>query len=220
MRKAINLIVILLVILIALLIAIIIISSKTGTGTGGSETNTGEPSVSTNDPDSTTDQPSSTDDGTTIGDTTANGETTAAPDTSKSPDTSTADGAAPDGFILKKSISSETGTALNLRADVRGETDAATGKVKVTVLLYIDYRSFYLGERKNCRISLGDTSEIFNVPAISEDDNSEHTQFIASVERLCDYGETLSLYAKVPFRGTYSDVEIDSLEIDTSITVK
>ena len=103
---------------------------------------------------------------------------------------------------------------------MRGEKDAATGKVKVTVLLNLDYRSLYLGGRKNCRLSLGDVSEVFTVPGIHEDSAEEHSQFIASVERLCDYGEKLSLYAKVPFRGSYSDIEIDALEIDTDITVK
>lgn len=139
----------------------------------------------------------------------------------KEPDTTApSGGTVPDGFRLKKSFSSGTGTPLNIRADVRGEKDAATGKVKVTVLLYLDYRSLYLGGRKNCRLSLGDVSEVFTVPGIHEDSVEEHSQFIASVERLCDYGEKLSLYAKVPFRGSYSDIEIDALEIDTDITVK
>lgn len=216
MRKAINLIIILLVILIALLTAIIIINNRIGSGSGNSESNTEEPNISTDAPDSTKKPPLSTDDGSQSSSSTDSSTVSNVPDTSNS----TVSGNAPDSFKLKKSIDSETGTGLNIRADVRGEADAATGKIKVTVLLYIDYRSLYIGERKNCRLSLGDTSEVFTVPAITEDDNSEHTQFIASVERFCDYGETLSLYAKVPFRGSYSDIEIDSLEIDTEIVVK
>lgn len=216
MRKAINLIIILLVILIALLTAIIIINNRIGSDSGNSESNTEEPNISTDAPDSTKKPPLSTDDDSQSSSSTDSSTVSNVPDTSNS----TVSGNAPDSFKLKKSIDSETGTGLNIRADVRGETDAATGKIKVTVLLYIDYRSLYIGERKNCRLSLGDTSEVFTVPAITEDDNSEHTQFIASVERFCDYGETLSLYAKVPFRGSYSDIEIDSLEIDTEIVVK
>lgn len=218
MRKAINLIIVLLVILIALLTAIIIISSRIGSG-GNDPADSGsrEPPVESKDnPGGTAKPPAQTTDTPPTGTgTPPAGTGTKEPDT-----TAPSGGTVPDGFRLKKSFSSETGTPLNIRADVRGEKDAATGKVKVTVLLYLDYRSLYLGGRKNCRLSLGDVSEVFTVPGIHEDSAEEHSQFIASVERLCDYGEKLSLYAKVPFRGSYSDIEIDALEIDTDITVK
>ena len=218
MRKAINLIIVLLVILIALLTAIIIISSRIGSG-GNDPADSGsrEPPVESKDnPGGTAKPPAQTTDAPPTGTgTPPAGTGTKEPDT-----TAPSGGTVPDGFRLKKSFSSGTGTPLNIRADVRGEKDAATGKVKVTVLLYLDYRSLYLGGRKNCRLSLGDVSEVFTVPGIHEDSVEEHSQFIASVERLCDYGEKLSLYAKVPFRGSYSDIEIDALEIDTDITVK
>lgn len=218
MRKAINLIIVLLVILIALLTAIIIISSRIGSG-GNDPADSGsrEPPVESKDnPGGTAKPPAQTTDTSPTGTgTPPAGTGTKEPDT-----TAPSGGTVPDGFRLKKSFSSGTGTPLNIRADVRGEKDAATGKVKVTVLLYLDYRSLYLGGRKNCRLSLGDVSEVFTVPGIHEDSVDEHSQFIASVERLCDYGEKLSLYAKVPFRGSYSDIEIDALEIDTDITVK
>lgn len=218
MRKAINLIIVLLVILIALLTAIIIISSRIGSG-GNDPADSGsrEPPVESKDnPGGTAKPPAQTTDTPPTGTgTPPAGTGTKEPDT-----TAPSGGTVPDGFRLKKSFSSGTGTPLNIRADVRGEKDAVTGKVKVTVLLYLDYRSLYLGGRKNCRLSLGDVSEVFTVPGIHEDSAEEHSQFIASVERLCDYGEKLSLYAKVPFRGSYSDIEIDALEIDTDITVK
>lgn len=218
MRKAINLIIVLLVILIALLTAIIIISSRIGSGGNDSaDSGSREPPVESKDnPGGTAKPPAQTTDAPPTGTgTPPAGTGTKEPDT-----TAPSGGTVPDGFRLKKSFSSGTGTPLNIRADVRGEKDAATGKVKVTVLLYLDYRSLYLGGRKNCRLSLGDVSEVFTVPGIHEDSAEEHSQFIASVERLCDYGEKLSLYAKVPFRGSYSDIEIDALEIDTDITVK
>ena len=218
MRKAINLIIVLLVILIALLTAIIIISSRIGSGGNDpADSGTREPPVESKDnPGGTAKPPAQTTDAPPTGTgTPPAGTGTKEPDT-----TAPSGGTVPDGFRLKKSFSSGTGTPLNIRADVRGEKDAATGKVKVTVLLYLDYRSLYLGGRKNCRLSLGDVSEVFTVPGIHEDSVEEHSQFIASVERLCDYGEKLSLYAKVPFRGSYSDIEIDALEIDTDITVK
>lgn len=218
MRKAINLIIVLLVILIALLTAIIIISSRIGSGgTDPADSGSREPPVESKDnPGGTAKPPAQTTDAPPTGTgTPPAGTGTKEPDT-----TAPSGGTVPDGFRLKKSFSSGTGTPLNIRADVRGEKDAATGKVKVTVLLYLDYRSLYLGGRKNCRLSLGDVSEVFTVPGIHEDSAEEHSQFIASVERLCDYGEKLSLYAKVPFRGSYSDIEIDALEIDTDITVK
>lgn len=218
MRKAINLIIVLLVILIALLTAIIIISSRIGSGgTDPADSGSHEPPVESKDnPGGTAKPPAQTTDTPPTGTgTPPAGTGTKEPDT-----TAPSGGTVPDGFRLKKSFSSGTGTPLNIRADVRGEKDAATGKVKVTVLLYLDYRSLYLGGRKNCRLSLGDVSEVFTVPGIHEDSVEEHSQFIASVERLCDYGEKLSLYAKVPFRGSYSDIEIDALEIDTDITVK
>lgn len=218
MRKAINLIIVLLVILIALLTAIIIISSRIGSGgTDPADSGSHEPPVESKDnPGGTAKPPAQTTDTPPTGTgTPPAGTGTKEPDT-----TAPSGGTVPDGFRLKKSFSSGTGTPLNIRADVRGEKDAATGKVKVTVLLYLDYRSLYLGGRKNCRLSLGDVSEVFTVPGIHEDSAEEHSQFIASVERLCDYGEKLSLYAKVPFRGSYSDIEIDALEIDTDITVK
>lgn len=225
MRKAINLIIVLLVILIALLTAIIIISSRIGSG-GNDPADSGsrEPPVESKDnPGGTAKPPAQTTDTPPTGTGTppAGTGTPPAGTGTKEPDTTApSGGTVPDGFRLKKSFSSGTGTPLNIRADVRGEKDAATGKVKVTVLLYLDYRSLYLGGRKNCRLSLGDVSEVFTVPGIHEDSVEEHSQFIASVERLCDYGEKLSLYAKVPFRGSYSDIEIDALEIDTDITVK
>ena len=225
MRKAINLIIVLLVILIALLTAIIIISSRIGSGgTDPADSGSHEPPVESKDnPGGTAKPPAQTTDTPPTGTGTppaGTGTPPAGTGTQEPDTTAPSGGTVPDGFRLKKSFSSGTGTPLNIRADVRGEKDAATGKVKVTVLLYLDYRSLYLGGRKNCRLSLGDVSEVFTVPGIHEDSAEEHSQFIASVERLCDYGEKLSLYAKVPFRGSYSDIEIDALEIDTDITVK
>lgn len=222
MRKAINLIIVLLVILIALLVAILVISNRISSGGGDQSSNTTDsPKISTSTPDDTKTPPDTTTaDSKTDPPATSEPEKTTDSDTKKPDVTETTGGNVPDGFRLNKTVTSETGTPLNIRADVRGEKDAATGKVKLTVLLYLDYRSLQLGERKNCRLSLGDSSESFNLPAISEEDSSEHSLFIASAELYCDYGETVSLYARVPFRGTYSDVEISSLEIDTDITVK
>ncbi len=220
MRNAVKVIIALLVILILLLTSILIITrrmEKNGDGSG----ETGESSATEKDVSSDSDtEPRDTD-------SSDNGSSDRVQDTSE-PDTTTrgnettapsGDITAPSGFSFSKTLKSNTGTPLNLRAECRGVAEE-NGKVRVTVLLYLDYQSLYMGNRNGCRLSVGDVSETFTVSAIKEDSNEAHTQYLCHVEKICEYGETVSVYARFPFRGSYSDVELDVLEIDGTVKIQ
>ncbi len=229
-RNAIKVIVVLLLILIALLTALLIITSVTDKDRNdpdGTDSTSSSTTVGTTAPDTTDTEPS----GTTAGGTTAPDGTTSATDTTapsgtttEPTGTTTADDqkdppsvTAPEGFTMSKILTTDSGTGLNLRAEIRGEEQ--DGRVKVTVLLYLDYYSIYIGARNGCKLSIDDVSETFTMNAIEEENDEKHSMYICHAEKLCDYGESVDIYARVPVRITYAGVEIEYLEIDQSITV-
>ena len=134
-------------------------------------------------------------------------------------DPSTPSTPAPGDYAFERSFSSDTGTRLNIHVVCQG-TALSDGTVRVTASLYLDYYSLGLGGRNGCRLTLGDKTATFSSPAISEEENHAHSQLIGQVETVCKYGETLSLYARFPFRGTYSDVEIENMEINETLVIR
>ena len=222
MRNAVKVIITLLVILILLLTSILIITRRTeqnGDGTGDTE----KPSSTEKDDSSGTDpinKPDSTDSSDTnssdtVQDTTDSGTVSSEEETFPSSEETTI----PSDFSFSKTLRSDTGTPLNLRAECRGVREE-NGKVRVTVLLYLDYQSLNMGSRSGCRHSIGDVSETFSIPAIKEDSEEAHTQYLCHVEKVCEYGDTVSVYARLPFRGSYSGVELEILEIDSTVKIQ
>ncbi len=227
-KSAVKIIIVLLVLLILLLTAILILTNI-GDGDSG-ETDpagttpavtSGLTSTDTREPDPSASLPAGTEDDPVPPDTDPIPPDTKPADTEPTPSGSDPQqgGQAPAGFTFNKTLRSDTGTLLNLRAECRGVLQE-DGTVSVTVLLYLDYNSLFLGSRKNCRLSLGDVSETFTVPAINEEVEEPHTQYLCHVEKVCRYGETVSVYARFPFRGSYAGVELENIEIDTQIVIQ
>ena len=220
MRLAVKLIVTLIIILLILLVSLLIVTKKLDdkadetsadiidteqteetTGLVGGDT-TGEDTV---------------DIGTTVPDT--NIDTAPADTTTSLPDTEPPGDIAPSDFAFIKTLKSDTGTRLNIVVEMRGEA-TEDGRVKLVSVMYLEYYSIGISSRNGCRLTVGDASKVFSVEAISEDEEKKHTKYLCQVEKICDYGETVDISARFPFRGVYSGVAIEYLEIDSSVTIK
>lgn len=218
-KSAIKIVSIFLVVLI-LLLAILLLATKRSNGGDDDTTDDTTTAETVTDGETTAaDTTSAEGDGTSEpSGTTDPAETTPPSDTTAPAETTKPDApSVPTNYEFKKTLRTDNGTALALRADCRGVKEG--DKVKVTVTLYLEHRSLEMRARSGCRLSLGDVSKTFEIDAIKVDDNNKYSQLICTVERLCNYGETVSVFARMPFRGVYSGVEIEFLEIDSSITL-
>ncbi len=220
-KSAIKIIAIFLVVMILLLAILLLATNKPKDGGDETADGTSEADITTADETTGTDDVTT---GESTG-TTAGAETTVPQDTSSSSVTTAPDEttkpdapAVPANYEFKKTLKTDNGTALALRADCYGVKEG--DKVKVTVSLYLEYRSIEMRERSGCRLSLGDVSKTFGIEALSVEDNGLHTLFVCSVEKLCGYGDDVAVYARMPFRGTYAGVDIEFLEIDSYITLE
>lgn len=129
----------------------------------------------------------------------------------------------PDDFSLNKVFRSESGTLLNLRAEVTA-TAAGNGKVKVTVSLYLEHYTLYLGRRDGCYLTVDGNKHTFTTDAFNVSNPTSQVTLLASHEVLCDYGETVSIGAYFPCRCEYGRGEnakkIDALTIDATLTLE
>ena len=232
MRNAIKIIIVLLIILIlSLTLTLILMQQESGTpgkesdSHTQSDTDSAAPDGTSSDTDSST--PPANSSGTTTTDPITTDPVTTDPVTTDpvttdpvtTPPVTDDPEPAPGDFAFEKTFLSDTGTPLNIRVVCRGVAQE-DGTVRVMALLYLDYYSIGMGPRTGCRLSIGDASETFTLNAISDDINEPHSQYLCHVEKVCRYGETVSLYARVPFRGSYAGVAIDILEIDTDLTIE
>lgn len=226
-ESAVKFIIVLLVILIVTLTAVFLLLRNDGSGSG-------EPSVTTTAPLVTEPGGVTTPSATTPSQTTDPQGSGSDPATTTDPVGTTADPTdpigtttpvgtdpavkAPEDFTFYGSYLSESGTALNLRAEVIAYA-TESGQVKVKVELYLDHFSLYLGTRNGCRLSVGSASETFTSQAISHDGDRTST-LMNSIELFCNYGETITLEAYFPCRCTYGATEIEALSIEEQIVLK
>ncbi len=155
--------------------------------------------------------------GGTAGDTTASADTNTdiSDETSSSSDISNA----PSSFAFSKILRSNTSTPLNVRIELTGEL-REDGNIKVTAELYLEHRSIYIGSRNNCRMWIGDSSEVFTMQPISCDSDEYSEILIATVEKICKYKDTLNIGAQIPCKFTYSGVQLDMLEIIDNVVIE
>ena len=153
-------------------------------------------------------------------------EVTTAPVTSPEPPPTTEPStepvteAPPENFSRTYTLSSETGTGLDLRAQISAVEVEGTGVIKVKALLYLDYYSLYMSERSGCKFTVGDVSTTFTVYAVEESSNIKHSMYLATVELDASYGDVLNVRTNVPFYGIYNEIPLNSIDINGSIELK
>ena len=183
--------------------------------------------VSTTEPASTEKQGDDTNDpiGTdTKGEDTQHGDTTGGDDTTGGEDTEPADTdpiehqKAPAGFVLTKTFRTNTGKRLNTRIDLVC-TANSDGTVHIDAKYYIEYWTLYLSSRK-CTVRIGETSKQFNTPKISESEGKLHEMLLDEFSVDVNYGQEIEVFAELPYNGTYGDLEIKSLTIEQTFTVR
>lgn len=126
---------------------------------------------------------------------------------------------APEGFALDRVFTTDTGVRINMIAECHA-TRNSDGSVNLTVELYLEHHALAVGAR-NCTLKVGDVTQKFTSPRISQDGNKKTKLLLQSVSGTFAYGETVEIAAKVPVGLTnYGGVEIKSLNINESIVLK
>lgn len=223
---AVKIIIVLLVVMIALVLSVIILMDNDGkdekettkittteekitTDNGVTPPDTSTSTPDTSDPD--TSDPDTSVPETSVPDTSE--PDTSAPDTSE-PDTSEPDGdELPDDFLVKTTLKSDTGTKLNLVADVTAYED--NGRVKVVIEISLDHYSLTV-RGKTCSLVIGDETVVFSANAISYSGSNTQT-VLYTYEGSFDDGQTLDIFIEYPFNGKYGGVEIDDISITGQI---
>jgi len=126
---------------------------------------------------------------------------------------------APVGFALDRVFTTDTGVRINMIAECHA-TRNSDGSVNLTVELYLEHYALAVGAR-NCTLKVGDVTQKFTSPRISQDGNKKTKLLLQSVSGTFAYGETVEIAAKVPVGLTnYGGVQIKSLNINESIVLK
>lgn len=139
---------------------------------------------------------------------------TSVPDTSEPetsvPDTSEPDGdELPDDFLVNTTLRSDTGTKLNLVADVTAYADGE--RVKVVIEISLEHYSLTV-RSKTGSLVVGDETIVFSADAISYSGSSTQT-VLYTYEGSFDDGQTLDIFVEYPFNGKYGGVEIDDIRV-------
>ena len=120
--------------------------------------------------------------------------------------------------VEKKTITSDTGTGLNLVLEY-SVGDKVDGAYKITVDLYIEHYSLNVTARSNTNyIRIGDETLYFSTDAISYDGKEKKLTKVASYTftAMTD-NATLPIYALWNFNGVYSDKPISAIIIENTI---
>lgn len=213
---AVKIIIVLLVIIILTLGAAIILMDKVPSENENNETEITDPSQTTgSENDQTSVPPDTSNPDTSVPD-------TSEPDTSV-PDTSVPDTSEPDDypsdFVMNRSFTSDSGTRLNIRAEVSAVM-GEDGKINVKVDLYLDHSSLYINVRSSNKISLSSKETVFKSEKIEYGENAKHSTFLQSIENTYEYGDTVDLYALFNAKCTYGGVRVETLEIEESFVLE
>lgn len=228
---AVKIIIVLLVIMIVSLVSVIVLidddgkdekettkitssedEGTTGNGITPPDTSDGDTSssdsseIDTSDPD--TSESDTTDPDSTESD-------TSEPDTSE-PDTSEPDGdELPGDILVNTTLRSDTGTKLNLVADIAAYED--DGRVKVVIEISLEHYSLSVRSR-TCSLVIGDETVVFSADAISYSGSSTKT-VLYTYEGSFDNGQTLDIFVEYPYNGTYGGTEIDDIRVIGQVTL-
>lgn len=124
---------------------------------------------------------------------------------------------APENFEKTVTFSTDTGTRFNLRAVCTAKSNE-DGSVLVNVSAYLDYSALGVGSRK-ATITVNGNKQTYSVDSINEESNGTHTRFIGSFTSTYSYGDTVSVKASYPFRGSYSGVSIENLTAEGTFSL-
>ncbi len=211
----------LIVILIALLAALFIVTGRLENNGAGSDTDPDTEvsdigSDGTADTGSDTEADTGSDTDSDTGSDSTGGENTEPPVTSDNGGNERPPAVRPENEVII--LKTDSGVSLNLRIELT-KVYGDEGDVKLIAELYLVHRELYMGRRTGCRLSIGDTTEVFAASRISYGEKETYSEYLATVERVCKDGEKVTVKASVPCRVTYSDVEIDKLTINEDIIV-
>ncbi len=141
------------------------------------------------------------------------------PVTDPPPETEPPTPVAPTSFSFRQTYKTDSGTKLNLRAVCVG-TRNADGTVSLSVELYLDHNSLYMGRRTGAKLTVGGHEETFAVEAIRQESYAASSTLIHSYTGRFTYGEKVDLYVRVPVRVTYGETYVEYLTVDESFTLR
>ena len=207
---AVKIIIVLLVVMIVSLVSVIVLMDDDGKSEKGTTKITSSEDDSTSDDDITPPDTSDTETSDTETSETDTSETdTSEPETSE-PETSEPDiGDLPDDFLVSTTLKSDTGTKLNLIADVAAYED--DGRVKVVIEISLEHYSLTV-RSKTGSLVIGDETIVFSADAISYSGSNTKT-VLYTYEGSFDDGQTLDIFIEYPFNGKYGGVEIDDIRV-------
>jgi len=129
----------------------------------------------------------------------------------------------PQAVNLSGTISSETGSYLDVIIEWSAVQKEGSSDVEITATAYLSYYKLFVGERENVTVSINDNTMTFTTPAIQESGSGKHTYKIGTNTATLKRGatETLNviLDAQWKFNGTYSGQKLDMIIANDTIVV-
>lgn len=122
-------------------------------------------------------------------------------------------------FSQRYELSSSKGP-VSLRVVVDARDGAVRGTAEVTAVLYMDHHSISMGERQKCEFTVGSKTEEFTAPAMDVEEEIPQTTYITTITTEANIGDTIRVYANIPYNGEYANTVIDAFKLDEMITLK
>ena len=164
----------------------------------------------TTKPDTTTPDQSTTPGTTTTPEVTTDPDVTTGPDEIDPPVT-------PDKLLIEKSFKSDTGVALNLRADVTAYEQ--NGKAYLTVELYLEHYSISLKGRYDNVLTVDGEEYKFSTNAIKQEENKKGQTLLYTKTIEVESGDTVSVEAVFNSKVTYGGVKLDTIELADTVNI-
>ena len=121
------------------------------------------------------------------------------------------------------SIKSNTGTHLNLRIEWSSTISQSPNTSIVTAMLYLDYRSLYVGARSSQSLTVNGDTLKYDTAAISQSSTAEHSKLLAThlaiVAHNSDGKKTITISAAWNFNGTYDNKSITTISASASVAL-
>ena len=164
-----------------------------------------------------------TPDVTTTPEITTTPEVTTTPEETTAPDTTTAPDEidppkAPDNVLVKKSLKSDTGVSLNLRADVTAFSE--DGKAFITAHIYLEHYSIGINARYDNILVIDGVEYKFSTKKLSQSENVKGETLLYSKTVEVEYGKTVSIEATFNIKMTYGGVKLETINISGEVSVE
>jgi len=126
-------------------------------------------------------------------------------------------------YSVSGDVVTDTENPLKLRISWIAAQNEGDEEIEIRLQVFIEYYDFYIGQRVNNKLKLGDKVFVFSMDKISEEENVFHSTFLTQVETKMPhvYGQSdeFELSCSIYFGGNYAGEAIEYIQCSGKIII-